>query len=373
MLLSATRLANESPNHEWRNVMRKMHLWVALSVFAFCSTLFADQVTLKNGDRLTGTITKSDDKTLLIKTEFAGDVTVQWSAVQDFSSTQPLHVTLSNGKTVAGPVTTVDGNLAVATAAKGTVNVSKADVTALRSDAEETAYEKSLHPGLMQGWAGGANLGFALTAGNSETKSLAVALTADRKTLSDEIALYENTVYAANDAPGATPHTTANSDQGGARYSRNFGPRLFGYGSADFQTDALQDLNLRSVLGGGLGFHAIKGDRTTLDFLGGLNYTKESYSTLTRNFAALTLGEELSHKLGASTILTQKLYFFPDLSDTGQYRATFNFGSVTKLSKWLGWQNAFGDIYVTNPPVATPALKKNDIVLTTGLNFSFTH
>jgi hypothetical protein len=28
---------------------------------------------------------------------------------------------------------------------------------------------------------------------------------------------------------------------------------------------------------------------------------------------------------------------------------------------------------VTNPPLATPALKKNDIVLTTGLNFSFTH
>jgi len=28
---------------------------------------------------------------------------------------------------------------------------------------------------------------------------------------------------------------------------------------------------------------------------------------------------------------------------------------------------------VSNPPVATPALKKNDIILTTGLNISFTH
>ncbi len=156
----------------------------------------------------------------------------------------------------------------------------------------------------------------------------------------------------------------------GARYSRNFTPRLFGYGSADFQTDALQDLNLRSVLGGGLGFHAIKSDRTTLDFLGGLNYTRENYTTFNRNFAALTLGEELTHKLGASTLLSQKLYFFPDLSDTGEYRATFNLGTVTKISKWLGWQNAFGNIYVTNPPAGT---KKNDIVLTTGLNFSFTH
>jgi putative salt-induced outer membrane protein YdiY len=356
--------------------MRKVHLWAALLVLAFCSKLFADQVVLKNGDRLTGTITKSDDKTLLIKTEFAGDVTVQWPAVQEVSSAQPLHVTLSNGKTVVGPVATADGSLAVTTAASGTVNVAKADVTALRSDAEQTAYEKSLNPGLMQGWAGGANVGFALTGGNSDTRSLALAFTADRKTLHDEIALYENTVYATNNAPGATPSTTANSNQAGARYSRNLNPRLFGYVGADFQTNALQDLNLRTVLGGGLGFHAIKTDKTTLDFLVGPNYTRENYSTVTNTFVALTLGEELSRKLGASTLITQKLYFFPDLSNTGEYRATFNLGTVTKISNWLGWQNAFGDIYVTNPPAqpaGTPALKKNDIILTTGLNFSFTH
>jgi len=353
--------------------MRNLHLWVALSVLAFGSTLFADQVVLKNGDRLTGTITKSDDKTLLIKTEFAGDVTVQWPAVQEVTSTQPLHVTTANGKTVAGPVTTADGSLAVATATSGTVSVAKGDVTALRSDAEQTAYEKSLHPGLLQGWAGGANVGFALTAGNSDTRSLALAFTADRKTLHDEISLYDNTVYATNNAAGASPSTTANSNQAGARYDRNFNPRLFGFVGADFQTNALQELNLRTVLGGGLGYHAIKTDRTTLDFLVGPNYTREDYDTVTNSFAALSLGEELSHKLGASTVLTQKLYFFPDLSDTGQYRAAFNFGSVTKLSKWLGWQNAFGDIYVSNPPVATPALKKNDIILTTGLNISFTH
>jgi putative salt-induced outer membrane protein len=354
--------------------MRKENLWAALSAFVFCSTVLADQVVLNNGDRLTGAITKSDDKTLLIKTEFAGDVEVQWPAVQEINSTQPLHVALSNGKTVVGPITTTDGNLAVSITSGGTVNVSKGDVTALRSDTEQTAYEKSLHPRLLQGWAGGANLGFALTAGNSDTRSLAVAFTADRKTQTDDIALYENTVYATNNAAGAAaPSTTANSNQAGARYSRNFTPRLFGFVGADFQTNALQDLNLRTVLGGGLGFHAINTDRTTLDFLVGPNYTRENYTTLKRNFLALTLGEELSRKLGASTLLTQKLYFLPDLSDTAQYRVTFNFGSVTKLSKWLGWQNAFGEIYVTNPPPATPALKKNDIILTTGLNIAFAH
>ena len=350
--------------------MGNLRLVVVFFVLSFCSTSFADQVVLKNGDRLTGTIVKSDGKTLIIKTEFAGDVTVQWPAIQEINSTQPLHIGLNNGQTVVGPVATSDGNLTVNTSAKGTVTTPKTAVVAMRNDAEEAAYQKSLHPGLTEGWAGGANVGFALTRGNSETKNLALAFTADRKTQTDHVGLYLNSVYATNDAPGAFPATTANTIQSGARYDHNITARLFGFVGADFQTDALQNLNLRSVLGGGLGFHVINDNRTTLDLLGGLNYTRENYTTFNRNFAALTLGEELSQKLGASTVLTQKLYFYPDLSDTGEYRGMFNFGTVTKINKWFGWQNAFGDIYVTNPPAGK---KQNDIILTTGLNVSFTH
>jgi putative salt-induced outer membrane protein len=213
-------------------------------------------------------------------------------------------------------------------------------------------------------------VGFALTRGNSQTKNLALAFTADRKTMHDQIAMYANSVYSANDAPGAVPATTANAIQGGIRYDRDLTQKLFAYVGADFQTDDLQALNLRSVLGGGLGYHAIKNDRTTLDFLGGLAYTRENYTTFNRNFAALSLGEEFTHKVGMSTLITQKFYMFPDLNDLSQYRGTFNFGTVTKFSKWLGWQNAFGDIYVTNPPAGK---KQNDIIFTTGLNVTFTH
>ena len=351
--------------------MSKLQALGLILVFLCPAALFADQIVLKNGDRLTGTIEQSDDKTLLIKTEFTGEVTVQWTAIQEITSTQVLHMTLSDGKTVAGTVTTSDGNLAIVTANAGTVTQPLGSVSKVFGEAQQAAYEKSLHPGLLEGWKGGANVGFALTRGNSETTNLAIAFLADRKTRNDHLGLYANSVYATNDAPGATPSTTANSVQGGIRYDHDFARRLFGYVSADFQTDALQTLDLRSVFGGGLGVHAIENERTTLDLLGGINYTREQYTFLPiRSFAAASIGEELSHKVGMNTVVTQKLYFFPNLNDTGEYRATFNLGTVTKINKWLGWQNAFGDIYVTNPPAGA---KQNDIVLTTGLSFSFTH
>jgi putative salt-induced outer membrane protein YdiY len=249
----------------------------------------------------------------------------------------------------------------------------------IRNDAEQAAYDKSLHPGLMHGWNGGVNVGFALARGNNQTENLAIAFNAAHPTLDDKITMYESSVYTKNNAPGARPSTVANLVQGGIRYDHNLKPRLFAFVGADFMADALQGLNLRSVGSAGLGLHVIKNDKTTLDLLAGGNYTSENYTEtnpnappptrkLVHNFAGLTLGEELTHNLGTSTVLMQKLYFYPDLSDTGQYRGAFDLGTVTKISKWLGWQNQFTDIYVSNPPAGK---KKNDLIFTTGLNVSF--
>ena len=341
-----------------------------------CVPLFADQIVLKNGDRLTGNIEKSDEKALLIKTEFAGEVTVEWPAVQEIKSEQPLHVSLKGGQNLVGPVTTTDGKIEVATKNAGNVEAPKEAIVVMRSDSEQLAWEKLQHPGLLQGWEGGVNVGFGLTAGNSETKNLALAFTGVRTGLHDKLSLYTGSVYSSNDlAPGST-RVTSNTNKGGARYDRDIIPRMFGFVNADFFTDALQDLNLRSVVGGGLGWHAIKRPSTTFDILGGLVYTRENYTQLAplprliHSFAAAQIGDELMHKVAKSTVITQRAYFFPNFNEGGEYRATFDFGTVTKINKWLGWQNTFGDVYVTNPPTGK---KKNDLVFTTGLNIAFTH
>jgi hypothetical protein len=344
----------------------------------------ADHVQLKNGDHLTGTVVKSDGKTLVLHTEFAGDVTIQFVAITEITTEKELHVTTSEKKTVVGPVTTSDGKLEVATKTGGTVEVAKESVALIRNDTEQAAYEKSLHPGLLRGWNGGANVGFSLAQGNSETENLALAFNAAHPTLKDKITMYASSVYTTNRL--ATPSTVANLEQGGFRYDRNAGQKLFGFAGVDFMSNDLQHLGLRSVGSGGLGFHAIKSDTTTLDLLAGGNYTHETYHFIpgnplatppvlatpgvTHNFGALTLGEELGQHLGKSTLLNQKFYFYPDLSDTGQYRGTFDLGTVTKISKWLGWQNQFSDIYVSNPPGTA---KRNDVIFTTGLNLTFAH
>ena len=354
--------------------MRQLISFVALIVLITTVPALADQVSLKNGDRLTGTIVQSDGKTLLLHTEYAGDVTVKWDSVKGIESSEPLRVQLPNGKTAIGPVSTSDDTVKVATSS-GEV---AAPVGSVKGLSQQAAYEKMEKASLLQGWKGGLNAGFSFTGGNSQTTNLAIGFLAARQSLKSKLGMYANTVYATSTttivsivSPPTTTNitsTTANTEAGGIRYDHDLNPKAFAFVGADFFADALQGLNLRSVFGGGLGYHAIKNDNTTLDFLGGINYTRESYTSLRRNLVALTLGEELMHKLAKSTVLNQNLYFFPDLNSLGDYRGTFNFASVTKISKRFGWQNSFADVYVTNPPVGK---RQNDVILTTGLNVAF--
>jgi len=352
-----------------------------ITLLGLSSAVFADKITLKNGDRLTGTIVKSDGKVLLLHTDAAGDVTIKFGEIQEITSDKVLHILLKDGKTLVGPVSTSDGKLEIATRNAGTVEAPTGDVKLIR---DEEAYEKAEHPGLMHGWNGGIDLGFSVARGNAETENLALAFNAIHPTLNDKLTLYASSIKTTNNL--ATPSDVASIEQGGIRYDRNLAPRLFAFAGADFMANALQFLDLRGVYGGGFGFHAVQSETTLLNILGGVNFTHETYSNgplivgsvppvfasygVTHKFVALTLGEELNHKIGKGTVIAQNMYFYPDLQDTSQYRWTFNLGTVTKISKWFGWQNQFGDIYVTNPPTSA---KKNDLIFTTGLNITFTN
>jgi putative salt-induced outer membrane protein len=352
----------------------RQFLAIFVGALAIASAASADTVVLKNGDHLTGTVEVSDGKDVTLKTDFAGEIKIQWSAVLELKTDKPIYVVTPDKKTVSGTVSTDGSNLVVHTANNGTVQVPLTQVTVVRSSDVEAAYEKSLHPSLIEAWKGGVNLGFAVARGNSETTNLTTGFAADRKTSNDEITLYEASLYTSNDQPGGS--VIAKSILGGAKYDRNFTKRMFVFVSADYAHDALQDLNLRQIYSGGLGVHIINTPNTTFDFLAGANYTRENYGNgvgiaVDRSLGGITLGENFMHKFGKSTTFTEVFYFYPDLSDTSQYRFSLDAAAVTKINKWLGWQSSLTDRYVTNPPIA--GTKSNDVIFSTGINVSFTH
>jgi putative salt-induced outer membrane protein len=339
----------------------------------------ADQVTLKNGDRLTGIIVKSDAKILLIKTDFAGDVSVQWDAVTAVVAPETLHLGLKDGQTLVGPVTTVDGKLDVATKTTGEVAAPKETVVTVRNEAEQKAYDAEMdrlkNPRLTDFWSGLLDTGLSVTRGNSATLSYNLSAKAVRQTTRDKISVYTQAVYAT-DATTPPSRTTAHAILGGVRGDLNVSERMFVFAFTDFQYDEFQHLDLRNVLGGGLGYHVYKSKNATFDVFGGGDFEQEYFSpnppvtptNTTRKTGEIVAGEELDMKINGRTTFSEKLSLFPNVSDTGEYRFQFDASAATKLKSWLSWQVTYSDRYISNPLLG---LKGNDALLSTGLRVTF--
>jgi putative salt-induced outer membrane protein YdiY len=360
-----------------------------LSVFAVLLVAFtarADQVLLKNGDRLTGKIATGDGKTLLLKSEFAGDVSIQWDAITDIESSDNINITLKDGTRLSGKVTTRDGKFVIAGAhAAATPSVAaKEAIVAVRNDSEQHAFdaetEKMAHPRFYYFWNGVLDTGLALTRGNSETANFTMAAKAVRETPRDKLTVYGDYIFANNSSvPPAV--TTANALDAGLRGDLNLRPRLFVFAFTDFQTNQLQHLDLRSVFGGGLGYHMIKTANTTFDLFGGITYDRDSFGAYNlanptpppvlllipssvQNSAEAVIGEEFDAKLSKRTTLSERFSFYPNLSHTGDYRFQLDSSISTQMKKWLSWQATLSDRYISYPPLG---LNANDLLLSTGL------
>jgi putative salt-induced outer membrane protein YdiY len=339
----------------------------SLTLLLLAHMALADEVTMKNGDRLSGTILKTDGPNLIMKSEFAGEVKIAWDAVTAVASSVPINVGLKDGQVLAGTVTTQDGNFQVATSA-GTVSAPKDSVQFIRNQAEQVEVERHRNPRLVDLWIGTMDLGFAQTHGNVDTATFSLSGNASRTTSRDKISAYYTSVFSSSDASG-THLTTANAKRGGVGYNRNLRKRLFAFGLADLESDQFQGLDLRIVPAGGLGYHAINTERTALDLNLGVAANREYFSTgLTRTSTEILAGEELNRKLTGAASLHERFVFFPNVTDTGSYRMNFDTSAVAAIAKWMSWQITVSDRYLSNPLAGR---KSNDILFTTGLRLTF--
>jgi putative salt-induced outer membrane protein YdiY len=279
-----------------------------------------------------------------------------------------LTVVLPDGKSVLGKVGTTENKLEVASQT-AKESVALPEVSAIRNADEQKLYERLQHPGLLNLWAGHADLGVSLARGNADTTTITSALTASRVTKKDTTAVYFNQIFADGTAIDGSSAKTAQAIRGGWAYNRDVSPRLFVNLFNDYEYDLFQDLDLRFVIGGGLGYSLIKNERTQLNVLGGADYNHEKFSTpLIRNSAEAYWGDTLTYKFSKSTSLAQSFRMFNNLTDLGTYRINFDLGTVTNLNKWLSWQLTVSDRYLSDPVSGN---KPNDVLLTTGIRVTF--
>lgn len=332
-------------------------------------TLFADRVTLKNGDVISGTVLRKDADKITLKSEFLGEITFPWNAVTGLTADDPMTVELPGGEQITGRVVARENVLEV-TGPDRTATVPLTELPALRNAEAQKEYERRLNPDWLTLWTGNIDIGYALARGNARTDTLTAAMTASRITRNDKTSAYYNQLYATGRFDDEV-RQTAKAIRGGWAYDRNITPRLYLNFGNDYEYDAFQSLDLRFVAAGGLGFIVYKTDAVRLDILGGADYQHEKFSTgLSRSSAELFAGNDWTMKLAGPTSLNQTFRIYANATRAGEYRMRFDLGTSTAVRKWLAWNVTISDRFLSDP---VPGRQRNDLLVTTGLRLLFAH
>lgn len=335
-------------------------------------SVLADQIVLKDGDRITGAIVKKDGDKLTVDSKNFGVVTLKWEDVQTITSDTPVTVTLSGDRVVKSPIKTEEGRIVVGTS-PSPQTVLPADVLFLRNDAEQRTYERLMNPGLLDLWAITGSLNIAGVKGNAEASTLTTPINFVRASNTSRTTAYFNSIRSTATVNGVNAQT-AKAIRGGWAYNRNLKPRVFLNGFNDYEYDRFQSLDLRVVLGAGLGFEALRTENARLALLGGAAWNREKFGppapavSFTRNSAEAYWGDDFAYKLSSRAALTQSFRMFNNLSNGGEYRMNFDIGATTTLMRWLTWNIALSDRYLSNP---VPGRKQNDFIYSTGFGFTF--
>lgn len=347
----------------------------SLSIFGLAAmAAMADTVVMKNGDKLSGTILTTGDKGVSFKSEFAGEVTIVWENVKEVASATPVVITTKDGRKLAGTVKTVEEQVVSTPATGEPVSISRDIVAAVRSLEGQVKFEelenRALHPGFLDLYTGFYDFGFAGARGNSKTQAYSSAAKLNRITSTDNFGIYFNQVFASNSTistsnPLGRSETTAQAVRGGGNYSRTLGKKWFLQGFNDYEYNRFQGLDLRVVVGGGLGYYLIKNNKGFLSLSGGSSWNREQFTTgLLRNSVEAYVAQEWVYKFNRVFSLNEKFVFFSNLSDGGQYRMNFDTTLAAALSRVFALQFTFSDRYLSN---SLPTRKQNDVLFTAGI------
>lgn len=214
--------------------------------------------------------------------------------------------------------------------------------------------------------------GANISSGNNNTGSLNLSAEGARQTDDDKW-----TWDAKADRARSSGQDTTERYGMRTQYNRDFSVDWFGFGAGELMRDRLANIAGRASVSTGVGRHVWREESGFFDVSAGLGYSYDRYLTPT-NVAGevrdeygrleLVLSEESSHKLTATTSFRQKFTLYPDLRDSGKYRAVFDTGLTVMMTQTINLTAGLSYRYDSDPG---GNLKKGDAMFVTGVSLRF--
>jgi putative salt-induced outer membrane protein YdiY len=243
------------------------HVLAALACLLLYQSVWADEVILNNGDRLSGTVKSSKDGKLILETGYAGEIAIGLGEISRIRTDGPVTLKLDDDTLVEGVLTTAPDTGLVRIADELTLPLARI-----------AAVNPPQPPRLKV--TGQLNGGFSRDRGNTDEDSYHIDF--------ENIMRWVDSRFTLNgDGDLEKTNNDKTKQQGnlGLKYDYFFGDddfifdkRWYLWSGADLEHDKFADLTLRTTVGLGPGYQVIETDRTSLSVEGGPAYVWENFN-----------------------------------------------------------------------------------------------
>jgi len=224
----------------------------------------ADEVWLKNGNYLSGKIVRLENEKLVIKTSFAGEIRIDWTAVSGIETDEPVFIKTDDSRQINGVVTRETDLSATLSGAEGSTVIPLASITSIEYKGEKAFTTK-----------GDINVSIDIREGNTSK---------ERYDLDAEIHLYwggVNHLLIGGEASLENKDGKTTDDEGSfnLEYSRFLLEKLYVNVFSLSERDEFEDIRFRSNVGVALGYQLLETGRTSLSIELGPGYVYEDRDT----------------------------------------------------------------------------------------------
>jgi putative salt-induced outer membrane protein YdiY len=332
---------------------------VAALMLAMAPAAFADEVIFLNGDRLTGKIVSASGGKLILKTDAAGEITIDLTKVKTFSTDEPIVVKVGEQNQVSSKVTPGNEGQVQAQIAPGTTPQPLAikDITALNPEPPT--------------WHGSLAFTGLFTSGNSESTQIGFSAALAKRWETERLTFLAGYTFGRETDPDTDEkRTTTNYGFASAKFDHFFTKKFYGYALAKVEHDEVADLEIRLSPSVGVGYQWFEGPTFNFSTEVGLAYVYEKFKHQDSNDF---LGPRFAYSVDWTPLPVLTLFhtfeYIPAFDDfTGDYLLNVTAGAKVRIVKSFFTNARFEWAYDSTP---APGREKSDTRFLLGVGWDF--
>lgn len=226
----------------------------------------ADEILITNGDRLSGEIVRHDAYSVRLETDYAGTLDIKWSKIDEITLNEPSVVLLKDRTTFeVESFKLVDEELVLQpVGSSDTISVQATSVQVIEPDPWE----------LGQGhkFTGKVNLAIENESGNSESHELDLDFDMRNRWGKNSLRVFGELEYDTTRGFKSTDSWSVM-----ASLDHVFSGKWYYAGALAFKQDQFADLDLRTLVGPGIGYRFFDSKPLNLTFELGPYYLKDNF------------------------------------------------------------------------------------------------